>query len=285
MSNIVEGKNQTGRVYRLYLEDKEGKKQIEITNLSVDFRVLKKADNTDSKNFANINIFNLRNDHRALLESKGVRVSLEVGYYGGDMQILLVGEVVNTVSEREVGDIRTTLTIVPNYSSAYGKVISSFVPEGSGVKDVINTIARFITPTPSVVFSGDNVNKRVMWGYPINSKPIEALSLLSRDYSLEWQLDNGVLYISDKGKSHSKKSVFQLSERSGFIGSVEELRDENFNPEFLVVRALINPVFVAGSFFELKHNKYDGIYKVVEVEFIGSNYSADWYMLIKSKKL
>jgi hypothetical protein len=300
-------KYQRNRVYSLIV----GKKgdAVEINNLNVKFSVTKTSNNKDKKNKARVEIYNLSDDRRRRLEEENVYVSLRVGYAdalgrGEELTELFSGQVVNIKNtDQEIGkfftkrqntNLITVLDIDELFTSLNGKVLSNIVPEGKTVKDVIQAIIQDIPEVTRQEMNGQAILRQVVDGYPLTGTPKQNLDKLSKEYNLEWQIDSGVLYVSDIDGSFSdnRDNVPLIGQMSGLIERPEFInpdskrikvagdKDKGKVPaknKTLRMKILLNPTIIAGSIVKLDFEDLTGYYKVTEVKHEGEYRGNTWY--------
>lgn len=297
MTGIV----QRGRIYSLKVGDKN--KGWEISDLNISFDVTKSANNKDKTNSATVEIYNLSPDKRAYLEEDYTYVELKVGYREQGLILLFSGQATEVTSRKSGQDIVTRISIGSAYTDINHKTISKLVPAGRTVKDVIEELRKEIPSVSRAVYTGVNINSQVVDGYPISTTARKTLDDLARAYKIDWQIDNGVLYTSDSGGSHSNKSsAIVISPTTGLI-EVPYATTKEVTPEGAPKRAkkgekvvksrkkgvqfkhLLNPNLVAGGIVKIESEQYDGFYKVNEIRSYGEWLGNDWYSDVSAERL
>lgn len=308
-------KLQRGRIYSLIVGS-EGD-AVEINNLEIKFKVVKTSSNRDKTNTAYVEIYNLSENRRKALEAQYVGVSLKVGYSDADLVSLFQGQVVNIntkkitpiLSERKGADIITKLEITELFETMNAPTTTKIVPAGKKIKDVILEIIKDIPEITQREIKGKNVERGLPDGYPISGTPRRVLDNISRDYNIEWQIDQGVLYITDKDKSFVEDvgAVPKFGEMSGLIERPEYINEDakrlrqarkaeesgkqkpkpkNPRPNALKFKVLLNASIIAGSIINLEFGDLSGYYKVDEVTHEGSFRDDEWYStLICSERI
>lgn len=299
-------KIQRNRIYSLIVGTADD--AVEINNLQIKFVVTKTSDNKDKKNDARVEIYNLSEERRRALEEDHVQVSLKVGYTDTGLVELFAGQVLNVTNKkndidsfltrRQNTDLITKLDIDELYTSLNGKLLNKVVPAGKMVGDVIKEIIKDIPEITRQEMNGSAIKRQVPDGYPLSGTPRQNLDNLSRDYDLEWQIDSGILYISDVEGTFSDdlNSVFSIGQFSGLIE-----RPEFFNPDSkrlkhkkpktskskkapkkktLRMKILLNPAIIAGSIIKLEFEDLTGYYKVTEVKHEGDFRGNTWHSIL-----
>lgn len=315
---------QKDRVYSLVVGDKED--AVEINNLQIKFSVTKTSSNADKKNKATVEIYNLSESRRKALEKDYVQVELRVGYAELEMETLFTGQVVNIsnsrvhkiLSKKDGANVVTKLEIDELYTSLNHSLKSKIVPEGSTVREVILSLISDIPEVTRHEMNGNAIERVVEDGYPIHGAPKSVLDNLSKTYDIEWSIDSGVLYVSDRFKSYMKDTskvplIGQMSgliEAPEFVSSGEKRKRQsvkvnttsgdtadvepsqeakkkgNTRKDSLKMKILLNPALIAGSIFKLDFGDLTGYYKIDEVTHKGDFRGRDWYSEIMcSEKL
>lgn len=282
------------------------KNSFEITNLQMTFKAVKTSSNKDKKNKAHIEIYNLSKEHQALLEEKYVGVVLSVGYEGTGLKRLFAGQAFSVGTRKQGTDTITEIDIEAYYAELNFKTVSKLVPAGRTVKQVIQELIKEIPDISKSIFNGTNVNKTVVDGYPMSGNPRRILDDISRSYKIDWQIDDGVLFISDEGDSYTnnQNTALLIHEKSGLIerpyyetknikdpqGRKVESVDKNGKKHSKIQKVakrsirfkiLLNPAVYAGSILKLEYGEFTGFYKVDEVHHEGDFRGDPWYSEIK----
>lgn len=295
---------QINRIYSLVVGTQE--KAIEITNLQMTFKVTKTSSNKEKKNNASVEIYNLKEEHQKLLEEKYVTVRLKVGYAGvvgdnEDMSTLFTGQVVDNETKKDHTsrttrngvDTVTKLTVDEFFVEMNSKQISKAVPSGKKVKDVIVALADELPEITRREIAGSFVEEELPDGYPLTGTPRQILDDLSTTYPIEWQIDSGVLYVSDRTGTYvkTKNNVPLIGEFSGMVGrpefksaNVRRIQRENEHKstdhivaDSIQLKILLNPTLTAGSVIKLEWGDLNGYYKVDEIEHSGDYRGSNWY--------
>lgn len=258
-----------------------------IDNLHIDFKVSKGSDNKKKTNKATISIYNLSEAHQKYFEVPFVEVVLSVGYVGLGMFKLFAGQVTIAGTRKDGADTVTELQIDSFYTGLNNTRISKTAPAGSSVKDIIESVVKGMNGAVKAVFSGENIKKAFVDGYPMTGSPRQILTQLSEAFELEWQIDDQILYIQDVGTSYmsDKSKAYVISEVSGLIerpyfDNIEKQRGkgDKFKAarKGVKLKILLNPAIVAGSIVKIDYGEFTGFYKVERLTHTGGVYTDDW---------
>ena len=277
---------QVNRQYTLQIGQGKGS-GIEITGLHITFKVSKGSDNKKRTNKATVKIYNLSEEHQKYIESPFVECVLSVGYQGAGMHRLFAGQITVAGTEEEGTETVTEIQIDSLYSQLNHKTVSKTAPAGVSVKGVIENLVKEMEGVSRVVFSGTNISKSFVDGYPLSGAPRQILNELAEAFEIEWQIDDDVLYIQDAGKSYmlDNSKAFKISETSGLIdrpyfdqiekqrGKKDKLRAARNG---LKLKILLNPAIVAGSIVYIEYGDKTGYYKVERLTHAGEYFGNDW---------
>ncbi len=221
---------QRNRIYSLIVGTEDD--AVEINNLQIQFEVTKTSNNKEKKNQAKVSIYNLTRERQKALEEDYVTVILRAGYgdligEGDEIPILFSGQVVdleakeegNYLTKRQHTDIVTTLTIDELFSQLNGRVVSKTIPAGKTVKDAILGIVKDMPEITRHEIKGEGVKKGMVDGMPLSGTPRQLLDQLSKAYTLEWQIDNNILYVTDVDGTSTENldTVPKIGQFSGLI--------------------------------------------------------------------
>jgi hypothetical protein len=277
---------QVNRQYSLKVGQGKGS-GIEINELHITFKVSKGSDNKRKTNKATVRIYNLSPEHQKYVEAPFVECVLSVGYLGTGMYRLFSGQVTVAGTEKQGTDTITELQIDTFYTELNHKIVSKTAPTGVTVKGVIENLVKEMDGISRVVFSGINISKAFVDGYPMTGTPRQILNDLGEAFQLEWQIDDGIMYIQDAGMSYmqDKNKAFKISETSGLIdrpyfdqiekqrGKKDKLRAARNGVK---LKILLNPALVAGSIIYIEYGDKTGYYKIERLTHNGEYFGNDW---------
>lgn len=271
---------------------KPGPSVLLISGLHITFKVQKSSDNKKKGNQATISIYNLSDANRKVLEQSGVLVSLDVGYADTGLHELFSGEVtdVKTDSKRQGEDIVTNLTLDAAYMGLNHAIVSQLSAPGTTLETLFKDLAKKMPDITQTKFSGPTLKKELFDGYPAIGTPRQILTEVCDAYGLEWQIDSGILYVTDVTTSYmTNNQAFVLNEMSGLLSrpeaeEVEKQRSKGDKKKQgrkgLKIECLLNPLIKAGSTIKLEFGELTGYYKVIDVSHQGEVYGNQWQTTI-----
>ncbi len=288
-------------IVEIYPANGQGKK---IENLRVKFRCEK--NNESHPNNAEIEIFNLSKETRSMLEGKGVRVALSIGYLGLDSGKQNQPGPKSNVEVVFVGDVSKTVHKKPSHKEGHDKSDKGPVVDKREGQDIITKIH---------VADGENKfrNARLDKGYPPNTKLKQVftdvintlelgkgaqigipdvtiangltLSGLSRDHlntlteahKLEWSIQDETLQVIPQNKG-TTESVVLITPDSGLVG-IPEKTDKGV--EF---KSLIQPKLRPGRLVKVKSRDVDGTFKIRKVTHQGDSNKGTFLSQVEATK-
>lgn len=306
---------QRNRIYSLIVGTETD--AVEITNLQIKFEVTKTSDNREKKNSAKVEIYNLSKERQKALEEDYVTVSLRAGYsdligLSDEIPLLFTGQIVdlkatedgNFLTKRSNTDIITTLTIDELFQQLNGRVLSKTIPAGKTVRDALVTIVKEMPEITRQEIKGVGVAREMIDGMSLSGTPRQVLDQIARTFSLKWQIDNNILYVSDIDGTHIENlnNVPKIGQFSGLLEKpmfksedVKRIRlktrfktkedqakvkrgvnEEKPKKVTLQCRILMNPTIVAGGVVYLDYEDVSGYYKVDEVTHSGDYRGNTW---------
>lgn len=278
------------------------KNAVEINGLQIRFRVDKTSSNKDRKNKANVEIYNLSKEYQVLFEEKYVAISLSVGYADTGLKRLFSGQAFSVGTRKEGADTVTEIEVEELFKELNFNPVSKLVPAGKTIRNVIEELIKTIPEINRSIFNGKNVTKVVIDGYPMSGTARQILNEISTAYDIDWQIDDGVLFVSDKDDAYTNntQTAFLIHEQSGLIErpywdsknvkdpqgrKIESVDSQGktrkktarIKKKSLKFKVLLNPAIYAGTILKLEYPDMTGFYKVDEVKHSGNFRSDEWY--------
>jgi hypothetical protein len=246
------------------------------------------ADNKRSQgNSAAIEIYNLSDSEIKLLESEYLEVTLSVGYRESGLQLLVVGNVTETTTVKSGNDYITQLKIGEGYTNLNHQQLAKMVSPGTTVADVLEEIRRQMPGVSRGAYTGTNLNNPVVFGWRLKGSPKEMLMKLCEANNLEYNINCGVLNVSDENGLLSKNTELAtvLNARTGLIDLPFYTSEIGRKPakdkkrrRGVQFKALLNTSIVPGHVVKLESKWITGYYRVNSARFYGDLRGNDWYV-------
>lgn len=277
---------QKNRAYSVVFGDINTGDGFEVTNLNVSFDVNKSSDNKNKTNNAVIELFNLSKEKQKLLEQPYIACVLSAGYEDTEVKRLFAGQVTSATTRKSGTDSITQIQMGASYTELNHSTVSKLVAPGRTYKDVITELSKEIPGISRTVFNGVNIQSQVIDGYPLSGTAREMLDEISRAVDVEWQIDDGVLYVADAGETHTDDlaTAFLIASDTGMIerpyavsGDLRRTKKDKAKKGGVQVKILLNPSIICGSIIKLEDEQFDGFYKVASLRTYGEWRGANWY--------
>lgn len=276
---------QINRQYQLIVGDSVSGNALDINNLQVTFDISKSASNKDKTNSASIEIYNLSNDSLKLLDVDYPAAVFSAGYREIGIKRLFGGQVTNVTTRKSGTDRITQIQMGAAYTNLNHQVLSSLVPPGKNVDDAIKSFLGELGVNQSL-FNGVNIKSPLVWGYPLQGTPREMLDELAEKYSLDWQIDDGVLYVhdNDRGNSENFEQAYVISKYTGLVenayrtsGDARRSQKDKAKIQSVQWKMLLNPDVRPGDIVKIEDTLINGFHKITDMRHVGDWRGQPWY--------
>ncbi len=278
---------QVNRDFELVIGDTQTKDSVTITPpMNISFSVEKSSSNVRKSDSGNIEIYNLPDEVLKTLSKDYPVAILRVGYLGNDLVTILKGDVVSVSTRKQGPDKITQILIGSGYVALNHETVEQVVPAGKSVKEVITALQSEMKGINKGVFSGFNIQSKVLYGYSMSGTARETLDNICRTYHLDYNIDNDVLRVFDANGTIDEN--YQLApvidETSGLIDlpyetrvAVGKAKKSIDNKGGVHFQCLLNPNLIAGSIVRVESPTITGWFKITDLRHYGGNRINDWY--------
>lgn len=285
---------QRNRQYKLIIGDSQSGDALEIDQLQVTFDISKSTNNKNRTNSATIEVINLSEEHLKVLDTDYPAAVFEAGYLDtGGPKRLFAGQLTNVSTRKSGTDIVTSIAMGSGYTFLNHDTLSDVVPPGNNVQDAIEKLRKAIGADRGV-YNGTNLNNEIIYGYPLSGTPKEMLDELAEKYQLDWQLDDGVLYVHDNDRAATEQFqlAYVISPFTGLIerpyrvsGDKRRSKKDKVKKPGVQLKILLNPEIKAGDIIQIEEGLLKGWYKVDSIRHTGSWRGDNWMTEIKGSSL
>lgn len=263
-----------GRVLQLDIGNNNGI-GLRVSGLNFTFEVERSVEREN--NYARINIYNAKKETRDKVLIRGNNISLKCGYRDeNNLGLVFFGVIEQSTSRRENSEYITEI-----YATDFGsnqinikKQITSF-NFSPGI--TYSTVLQNLSSILNVPISGiENVSSIVLNnGLVFYGTIIQLVKLLQKklnSYGVGLYFDLGEMVIYNLGTQSSKFGIVRISPKSGLIGEVEEIIDEeDKGKKRIVFRSLLNPKLKPNTIIQVKSTKVNGAFAIQKIIFNGGN--------------
>lgn len=279
---------QKDRVYKLEIGDtSKGTGFTVETSLNVRFQVNKSADNKRKGNQATIEVYNLSPDHIVLMQSEYLVCKFSAGYAATGPLVVVSGNVVECSTTKKGSDFITEITMGEGYSDLNHTKLKQMVAPGKTHLEVIEAIRAQCPNIAKGSYTGDQMNKTTMFGYPLVGTPNQMLRNICEANRMEFNVSGGVLNISDENGLLTKNQALApvVSESSGLIevpfyqtAEGRKLPDDKRKRRGVQFKALLNAEYNPGYIIYLESQFITGFYRINTARYSGEFRGQDWYV-------
>jgi hypothetical protein len=282
---------QINRAYELIVGNAVSGEGLQINDLQVTFDISKSSSNKDKTNSASIEIYNLSNDNLKLLDVDYPAAVFSAGYRDIGIKRLFAGQVTNVTTRKSGTDRITQILMGGAYTELNHQVMSNLTAPGRTVKDVAEDIRKALPGVSRSVFNGTNLTNPIIYGYPLQGTPKDMLNELSEKYNLDWQIDDGVLYVHDNDRGNSEKfeDAYVISKYTGLIenayrasGDIRRSKKDKVKIQAIQMKILLNPDIVPGDIILLEDVLFNGYYKITDMRHTGDWRGQAWYSELRA---
>lgn len=249
-------------------------------SLRIVFKITKSTQ--PEPNTADIEVWNLAKESRALVDGTKVPVRLLVGY-GTELFFLFGGDVLHAASQKQGVDWVTKLHLQDGGKKYRGSRINVSLAPGTPLADALQIAASAIgLPVGNLGTHLTNIRgglEKFSKGLVLSGKAEEEFDKLAQASGYEWSIQDGQLQVLGPNELAPGQSVL-LSPDSGLIGT-PEVGDKGL----LKARSLLQPGLTPGRLVVMDSNSVKGNYRIQKASYSGDSHGQDWYADIEGTPL
>jgi hypothetical protein len=259
---------------------------LEIRNLRCSFKIKKTTELTP--NTAEIKIYNLSDETRRKLKTKGGYIHFEAGYEGALTQTYQ-GNI------REIDHTREGTEWVTTFYSSDGLVPlqvpqcnQTFPPDTSKaeaakqIASYMQTSGLSVDPAQLEAIEGSLPN-----GMAVSGNAAKNMTKLVEGAGYSWSIQDGKLQIRKKGQAAKGKTLL-ISPDSGLVGSPSHVTPNSNNTKKVAhvkAQCLLFGNIVCGCKIAVQSENINGVFLVDSVEHHGDTWGQDWYTEVEGVAL
>lgn len=273
-----------GRRYRI-LVSLNGETALDVSTMRCTFNCSKNA--LMQPNYSETVIYNLSAGTENAIIQEGSRIVIEAGYEGEQYGIIFDGNVLQPIREKEDGNTyKLTLISIDGDAFYNGGFIVTSLVKGQTARTVVDTCTSKASVTAQQSFISDSLsNAKLTRGKVLFGLAKDYIRQVAKSENATFYLDDGKVNII-KATDFNPDEIIDLSPTSGLIGVPEQ---QNYGVKG---KCLLNPRIKINSLIHIDNSlvraqqasqtaQYtldnDGIYRVINVTYVGDTRGNDWY--------
>lgn len=258
-----------------------------IQDLRISFSCEKTNESTPNK--AEIEVYNLSNATRSILEAKNTKVRLYVGYLGlkknalvyaginlnSNVDLIFVGNVNKVTQEIQTPDIITKIECADGENTYRNSRLEKGYPPNTHLKNVFKDLNDAMGL--GIGSQLDIPNVKYANGLTLSGLSRDHLDVLCRANGLEWSIQNETLQIIPRKKGTSD-SIILLNSDSGLI------ENPNKTDKGVEFTSLLQPTLNPGRRVKVESRLLNGLFKVRKVTHSGDSHDGDFTSACQATK-
>lgn len=247
--------------------------------LRINFKIEKTSES--APNNAQVNIYNLSADSRALLEAKGSRLAVSIGYLGlnpngiagtgvassSSVSLVLVGTIKKVTHELSAPDIITKIEVADGGNAYRNAKLEKGYPRNAKLETVINDLAnQFGLPVSNKT---GIPQKTYSSGFAVTGYVRDQLDMLAKTHGFSWSIQDETVQFTPLNQGTSENVVL-LSPKSGLIGSPSK------TDKGIEFQSLLQPSLRPGRRVSIESKFLNGTFVVKKVTHQGDSHEGDF---------
>lgn len=245
---------------------------------------------TKNPNSCELALYNLSEDTRKVLQSKGVMAVVQAGYVG-TVSNIYSGQIRFMETVREGADWITKVQCGDGeHAMRYTKIYDSFGPNtkvSRVIESVTAPLKKFgIDVAGAVKELNAGLSSEVFTnGYATNGRPVDELDKILRGRGYEFSIQDNRLVVTKINKPSNTVAIL-LSKDTGMVGSpVYGTSDTKNGPAVLKVKSLLQPSALPTGLVRVASASINGDFRIQAVTHSGDTAGGDWYTEFELIKL
>lgn len=249
--------------------------------MHIDFSV-EKGDK-EAANSAKVSVWNLNDEHLAVLNQKDCVVTLHAGY-GKNMSLIFAGVVSFVKTTLDGSDSKTEIELVDKLVALRDTYVSVNYSGKISWKEIMDDVAAQLGVAVSYSYNATFSDLNNGFSFVGNAKDIMTKGCNS--CGLTWSIQNGVMQVKRPNDVMSKE-VYVLSAQTGLINIPSRFSEEKATAKADTsskqakqsgweVNYLLNGAIGIDDYVKLESKAVSGYFRVYKLSHSGDNVSGDW---------
>ena len=237
---------------------------------------LQKSD-TETQNTGKVTIWNLNDEHLAVLNEKDCVVSFKAGY-NTHLSLIFAGIVSFATTTIDGSDRKTEIEVIDSLVEVRDTFVSISYVGKVNWKTILDDVAAQMGV--AISYSYNATFKDIHNGYSYVGKARNILSKGCSCCGLVWSLQNGIIQVK-KPRDVMSQEVYLLSPETGLLGipaRVVVSEDEATGKNTLGwdVEYFLNGAINISDYVKVESKTVTGFFRVQSIDMQGDNLSGDW---------
>lgn len=234
-----------------------------------------------------VEIFNLSEQNVQRITKQYTTVLVEIAYAENEYAQLFTSNIMNFYKDRQGTDSIFALILSGNAPAWNGSVFSKTYSEGVPVRSILEDVVGSFSGVLVGTILDDSDWGAKLSGVTHVGATRDVLNKLARDYNFSWAIHDNQIDIIPHDKVLVDREVHVLTSATGLIGAptLTELGADFrslINPDIMLGRRVKMDSSVVqlgqeGLEFRKVRNTADGLYKVMDLRYLGDTRGNEWY--------
>lgn len=262
-----------------------GEQGVRIEGLRVSFDIEKT--NGKTANNAKVLIYNLNEDHKSILKTKeSLSLTLEVGY-GGDVDLLFIGDIVRSTTQRKGADFVSTIEVGDSEESLRKATLDKSYIAGIDMKTVIDDAFKSMKETGQIIVGSIDAIKEdiAQNGITVSGLASTIVDQLAKKQNVDFSVQDNKTQLLGKNEDTGEEAIV-LTPSTGLIGSprIGLIGKESSKQDGIEFKALIQTTrFKPGRLVKITSREVDGFFKILKSKFTGDTHASAWFVNCEAK--
>jgi hypothetical protein len=253
---------------------------VEIVDMRVAFSVTKNLGKEPNK--CSLQLYNLNDHTRGMLERTPVRIWLHGGYDGA-ARLLFTGDLRFSHTRIDGSDVVTSVEVRDGMRAfAHARMTRSYKPP-IRVSQVLGDAAASMGLTlPPEIERSPELKQALATGISMHGPTRDILTRLLAPYGYSWSIQDGTLVVLADGKLRPGEAIL-VNEATGLVGSPERsVPDKPGARASVSFETLLYPEIAPGMAVKLESRFINGVFRVKEVGHEGDSHDGEWKTTVKA---